>query len=126
MNQVLLDTHTLLWYRTGFSKLSQKSLKAIRKSEVIVSYISLWEIALLLAKKKIELEKGITEFTDALLNDNFKLLNMTSQDLVQTLKPPEIHKDPFDRLLVAQAINRNLTLITKYQFIYQYSVKTLW
>lgn len=126
MNEVLLDTHALLWYRSGDSKLSQKSLRYIQNSEISISYESLWEITLLLYKGKIALEEGITNYTDGLLNGNFKLLNITSHDLERTLKLPDLHKDPFDRLLIAQAINRELTLITKDQFIHQYPVKTLW
>lgn len=126
MTKVLLDTHTLLWYRAGDKKLSSKALKRIQKSEISISSITLWEITILISKNKITLEEGVTNFTEGLLTDEFELLTINAPDLELTLQLPPIHKDPFDRLLIAQAINRDLTLITKDQFIHQYPVKTLW
>jgi len=124
---VLLDTHALIWYRTSHVRLSDFAKAAIDKStNRYVSKASLWEIFLLIEKGKLPFGESASEYIFHLLNDDFIFLEIEISDLEKLPTLPDFHKDPFDRLLIAQALNRNLTLITKDQFINKYPIKTLW
>lgn len=125
--EVLLDTHALIWYRTSHVQLPDSAKIAIEEStNRYVSKASLWEIFLLIEKGKIPFGKSVSEYVFHLLNDDFIFLEIELNDLEKLLALPDVHKDPFDRMLVAQASNRNLTLITKDTFIQKYPVETLW
>lgn len=92
---------------------------------MIVSYISLWEITLLIEKGKIPFDKEISVYLDNLINDDFNFLSIETRDLKRVLELPAIHKDPFDRMLISQAINRNLCLVTKDVLIQKYPEESL-
>lgn len=126
MNRVLLDTHTLIWYRSGDNSLSKTAKKIIEDSELFISYASIWEISLLVEKGRILLNEGVTSFIENLLADNFTLLQFKPADFQTLLELPKIHKDPFDRILIAQAINHKLNMVTKDGLIKKYSIQTLW
>ena len=123
----LLDTHTLIWAITDDDKLSDKAKGIIlSKRDVFVSAASLWEIAIKKSIRKLEMDMTIGEIANAIRQIDIRILNIEPNhlDLIEEL--PDIHRDPFDRLLVAQAQADGLTLITKDKNIIQYSVATLW
>ena len=113
----LLDTHTLLWVLFDDEKLSEKAKHAIRNSEnvIYVSLITYWEIAIKYGIGKLELE-NITpeEIPHKAKEISIDTLEISESDVSTYFKLPKIkHKDPFDRLIIWQAINKNITLITK-------------
>lgn len=124
--KVLLDTHTLIWYRTAHPLLSAKARAALINSEKYISTVTLWEIALLIEKNKLSFSLSPEEYMFHLLNDNFYYINIELEHLKTILTLPKIHKDPFDRMLIAQAISNKITLITKDKLIAKYPVQTLW
>jgi PIN domain nuclease of toxin-antitoxin system len=113
----LLDTHTLLWVLFEDEKLSKKAQKIIRspKNEIYVSLITYWEIALKYGIGKLELENITPEEIPRKAKEiNIDTLAMSERDVSTYFKLPKIkHKDPFDRLIIWQAINENITLISK-------------
>ncbi|MEZ4529156.1 MAG: type II toxin-antitoxin system VapC family toxin [Desulfobacterales bacterium] len=129
----LLDTHVLLWTLFDDDSLSAKAKSAIKNpdNDIYASVVSYWEISLKYAAGKLELE-GVTP--DALpgyaAGIGIETLNV-SENLVSTFYklPRTAHKDPFDRLIIWQAINENIPLISKdgkmpeYQ---KYGLKMLW
>ena len=107
----LLDTHTFLWCLSNNPRLKPDSRKIIRdKSKVVfLSVISVWEIVIKVMSKKLKLNLPIsTLFT----NLEFELLPVKLEHVLSLQNLPPIHKDPFDRMLVAQAKTENLTLLT--------------
>jgi len=129
----LIDTHTLLWVLFEDEKLSEKAKNAIRNSEneIYVSLITYWEIALKYGIGKLELE-NITPEEIPLKAKEINIENLEiSEDVVSTyFKLPKMkHRDPFDRLIIWHAINKNITLITKDKEIKEYKtfgLKILW
>ncbi len=120
----LLDTHTLLWWLSENPILSTeaKTIIATPQNLIFVSAVSAWEISIKKAIGKLEAPDDLEQ---AIAYNNFTPLEITIQDGNLAGKLPNYHNDPFDRMLVAQAMNNNLTIITKDSKIPQYQVKTI-
>ncbi len=129
----LLDTHTLLWTLFEDEKLSAKARDAISnaENEIYVSVISYWEISLKYALGKLELE-GITpdELPEKAKEIDIETMDLSEEDVITFYKLPRLkHKDPFDRLIIWQAIRRDLPLISKDKNMEDYQkfgLVTLW
>ncbi|MEZ4828565.1 MAG: type II toxin-antitoxin system VapC family toxin [Bacteroidia bacterium] len=111
---MLLDTHTFLWYYSGSSDLSEYAKKSIEdpKNEFWVSIVSLWEIAIKYSISKLELDKTFDEFCQDAVNKGFVFLPVDIAHIMQSAKLPFHNRDPFDRILVAQAITENMNFVT--------------
>lgn len=129
----LLDTHTLIWSILDKSKLSQKVTEAIEDIEntILVSSVSLWEISIKFSLGKLQLS-GIKpeELLDVTIKTGYELISISPQDCATSHQlSPTFHRDPFDRMLIWQAIKQDLILVTKDSTIIQYhsaGLKTLW
>jgi PIN domain nuclease of toxin-antitoxin system len=110
--KVLLDTHTLLWWLAGDETLSTKARQVIAspKTIVYVSAASAWEIAI---KKAIGKLQAPDDLVAALAANRFQHLPVTIEHALYAGSLPRHHDDPFDRMLVAQALMENLTIITR-------------
>ncbi len=124
---VLLDTHTLIWFMFDDSKLSETALQTIKtEDKVFVSIASLWELSIKQSLGKIDLAYSVKEISEKCGNANILILPIEPDhlDCIKTL--PDIHKDPFDRLLIAQATAEGMALVTKDTIIPNYGIKTIW
>ena len=109
--KVLLDTQLVLWAMQDSKQLSAAARKQIRAAEAnYVSAASLWEIAIKASLGKLALDSEVLE--EQLGAAGFQPLPITSQHTVQVRKLPMHHRDPFDRMLVAQAMSEPLRLLT--------------
>jgi PIN domain nuclease of toxin-antitoxin system len=120
--RLLLDTHVAIWWDAG-APLAPAALQAIRDAdEVYVSAASAWEVAIKTALGKIRSDRS---FTELCAGSGFVELPVTMQhtDALHTLDA--LHRDPFDRLLVAQARHEQLVLVTRDELLTQYPVATL-
>jgi PIN domain nuclease of toxin-antitoxin system len=108
--RVLLDTHLLLWALASPSKLSKKARQRIDSSEVYVSAASIWEISIKRALGKLEADPA--EVLAAIEPAGFNHLTIIGEHAAKVVTLPPIHKDPFDRLLVAQAGVEPMILLT--------------
>lgn len=113
----LLDTHTLIWSIFAPEQLSLKvtDILANKKNKIFVSTVSLWEISIKVAIGKLEQEKfTIPGFLDFCKQLNFTVLDIIPQNTISYLDLPlfKNHRDPFDRMLIATAIERNLALLS--------------
>ncbi len=129
----LLDTHTLLWVLFKDEELSENARTSIQNSEneIFVSVITFWEISLKYGIGKLELENIIPEEISYKSKEiNIQTLDLTENEASTFFKLPRIkHKDPFDRLIIWQAINRNITLISKDKAMKEYEnfgLRILW
>lgn len=122
---LLLDTHTLLWWLGDDAKLPRKAHEAIAsgENEIFVSAVSLWEIRLKESVGKIKTPKSLVK---AIQDQGFNSLEVTWRHTDSINNLPFIHQDPFDRLLIVQAQLENLSLVTKDPLIKKYKVQTLW
>ena len=125
---LLLDTHTLIWFLNGDEKLSNKAKSAIEdtKNSKIVSIASIWEIAIKLSIEKFKFTKGFKHFLDMVEDNGFEILPITFEHAIELSTLEFIHRDPFDRLLISQCIVDKLIIITKDINIKRYKIKTIW
>ena len=122
----LLDIHAIIWYLIGSNELSINARNLMETKRCFFSFVSLWEIAIKQAKGILNFEINISQLKIVLENEEFIYLNPTEYDIERMKKLPDIHRDPFDRLLISQAIENNLTIMTRDLKIPLYEVKTIW
>ena len=122
----LLDTHAILWYVSGNKELSLNARCVMESEKCFFSYVSVWEIAIKQAKGTLEFEIDIPRLKSVLEDEGFIYLTPTEYDAERIKSLPDIHRDPFDRLLIAQAIENDLSLVTTDSKIPLYDVKTFW
>ncbi len=126
--QNLLDTHTLIWFIDGSKELSQTARHEIEVENAtnFVSIASLWEIAIKVGLGKIELKTPFNQININLSENGFVILPITFEDTLIVSALPFHHRDPFDRIIIAQAMTNKLTIISKdVQFSF-YSSKVIW
>lgn len=129
----ILDTHTYLWVLFEPDKIPKKLKASMSSPDSInhVSIITFWEISLKFALRKIDL-KGVfpDELPGIALKDGFQILNLNVETTASFYKLPKTkNKDPFDRMLAWQAIDKNYHLITKDEGFTEYTslgLKTIW
>ena len=126
--KVLLDTHVLLWWLEGGTKLSRRVRNVIQNQEttVLVSAVSAWEIAIKSEGGKLEAGPLVTDFHRELEREGFAELPIFSQHAIRAgiLQGP--HRDPFDRMLVAQSQAENVPIISKDKLFDEYGVRRIW
>lgn len=126
---LLLDTHTFLWWCAADKQLSPKAVKLISdaKNHVFVSAVSGWEIAIKSRLGKLPLPETPDVFMAAMLKQHaFEVLEISMSHAVAEFDLASHHSDPFDRLLITQAELEGFTLITNDALIAKYDVETLW
>ena len=116
--RLLLDTHLLLWALATPSRLSAKALKQIEGAEVFASTASIWEISIKSALGKIAADPA--EILAAIEPAGFEILPITGTHAAKVFELPLLHKDPFDRMLVAQALCEPLILLTNDEVLRPY------
>jgi PIN domain nuclease of toxin-antitoxin system len=121
--KLLLDTHALIWWLADDRRLgpSARALIADPANEVLVSVVSLWEIAIKVRIGKLEAEIGAVE--RAVVRNNFVRLAITPAHLAALSPLPQHHRDPFDHLLVAQTTVENAIIVSEDINIGLYSVR---
>jgi len=124
----LVDTHALLWFLSGSAKLPKKSREAIKNlnNNCYVSIASIWEIAIKLSLKKLELDFEFNRLSTTLSNNKIDILPLTFDHLIRLTNLKLQHRDPFDRAIICQALVEDLTIITADEQIKAYPVKILW
>jgi len=120
--RLLLDTHLLIWTAGAPDKLSKKARKLIedRDNEIAFSAVSIWEIAIKYALDRPDFRVDPHLVRRGCLDNAMTELPMTSDHAIITASLPPIHRDPFDRLLVAQAMAEGITLLTADETIARY------
>ena len=128
MKKYLLDTHTLIWFIEGNSKLSPTAKDIIEQNteNLIVSIVSIWEIAIKISIGRLILTKNLTEIVLELIMNQVLEATILPESIIQLTDLPYHHRDPFDRLLIAIAKTQNLTIITKDDNYSKYDINVLW
>jgi len=127
--RVLLDTHSLLWFATDSPRLSATAYELIADAtnEASVSIVSLWELAIKISIKKLVVGQPLDQFiAQHLIANRFELLPITIAHILPIAELPVHHRDPFDRLLIAQALVERLPLISADPLFDAYPVTRLW
>ena len=125
---VILDTHTFIWYIEGNTSLTEKAKEVIEFSadNVYLSIISLWEIAIKTGKNKLAMQNEYDDLLVVLNSLNIEALPITFVDTQIYKNLPLHHGDPFDRMIISQAINNSLTIVGCDQSFNDYPIQILW
>lgn len=127
--RLLLDTHAFIWFVDGSPKLSNAARTAIDDVEnlVYLSVASVWELAILVSLQRLKLQRTVKEYVALYTEKNaIDLLPVTIDHIDGIVGLPFHHRDPFDRLLIAQAKSSDLTLVSADNAFKQYDVDILW
>jgi len=120
MTQFLLDTNVVIWLSEDEPRINQiKPLLLLAESDVFISAVTWWEIAIKNRTGKLTID--LEQIRSQALINNFKELPTTSKYMKAYLELPDLHKDPFDHMLLAQAIYSPMRLITGDSFLAEYS-----
>jgi PIN domain nuclease of toxin-antitoxin system len=127
--RLLLDTHAFLWWLDGSRKLSRRARAAIGsgKNECFVSVASGWEIAIKVSLGTLRIEGTLDRFLpEQLAANGFQALGIDLKHAAAVATLPFHHRDPFDRLLAAQALEENLRIVTADAVFARYGVTRVW
>ena len=127
--RVLLDTHALLWWVADSQRLSPSAYRATgdESNDVLISAATAWEIATKHRLGKLQGAEAVAvDIVGTLADQGFDKLPISVEDAARAGALPGIHRDPFDRILIAQAIAHNLVLISNEALFDQYGVRRLW
>ena len=127
MKRLLLDTHALIWFVSNDPNLPVSTREKIESADdVFLSIASLWEMAIKLNIGKLPLQGNFEDIEPQLIAAGITILPLTFADTVQFRYLPLHHRDPFDRILVAQAMNHSLVLISRDVAFDAYDLQRLW
>lgn len=120
MSRFLLDTHVALWWLSAHPRLTDGTRDMISHSECWLSACSVWEVAIKFRLGKLPIAPDVLLTTTR--SSNIRLLSITPEHAppAATVQLPELHSDPFDRLLLAQARKENLILLTADKILVEY------
>ena len=122
-SRLLLDTHTFLWWRSAQSRLGRDAQRAIAEAETVyVSMASAWEVTIKISIGKLRLD---SRFEDGISESGFRALPIAFGHLDRLATLPFLHRDPFDRMLIAQALSDGLTIVSDDRQIADYKVEWL-
>lgn len=122
--KLLLDTHIVVWWGDGSPRLAPAIRAAVTDpaNEVFVSAVCWWELAIKASKGHLAIPPGLRQ---RLRQDGFRDLPITAEHALGVTRLPALHRDPFDRLLVAQALAEGLVLVTHDEIVQRYDVPVL-
>lgn len=127
--RLLLDTHALFWFVTADPQLSPVAQQAIAdpNNEKLVSLVSVWEIAIKHSLGRLNLQMSLPDFVRRhWAPRQVTLLQIKIPHLLEVAALPHHHRDPFDRLLIAQALTENVALVSVDSAFAQYGVPLIW
>jgi PIN domain nuclease of toxin-antitoxin system len=127
--KLLLDTHTFIWWANEPEKLSERAVAACQGSSntLILSVVSVWEMQIKMQLGKLRISRPIEELIKTQQQTNgLQVLSVELAHVLDLANLPSHHKDPFDRLLIAQANIEGATLVSVAPVFTSYSVQLLW
>lgn len=125
---VLLDTHAFLWYFQDSEQLSSEAAEILENTDnaIFLNIASLWEIAIKLGLGKLKLQKPFHDLQEVLTQLAIQIIPITFSDAECYLGLPLHHRDPFDRMLIAQATTHSLVIISQDKQFDAYAIQRVW
>lgn len=126
--RVLLDTHAFLWFLAGDERLSRKALEAMsdENAELFVSAASVWEMAIKASLGRLHLPLPVADYVAEKIHDGFQVMPIDWVHAAAVQKLPFHHRDPFDRLIIAQAQIEKLPLVSGDSTFQKYGIRLIW
>ena len=125
---VLLDNHALLWFYNGDAQLSSTSKNLIKdtSNNCYVSIASIWEVTIKYNIGKLELENSLADLFEFVKRNQISIIPIELKHLLVLSILPLIHRDAFDRIIIAQGMTEKLTVISKDSFFKDYDLPIIW
>jgi PIN domain nuclease of toxin-antitoxin system len=126
--RLLLDTHAFLWFVTGDRRLSRRARRAVEAadSELLISAASVWEVAIKASLGRLTLPKSIHDYVDEKVAAGFIILPIEWVHAAKVAELPFHHRDPFDRLIIAQGLVEGIPIVSGDPEFKTYGAKTVW
>ena len=127
--RILLDTHAFLWWITGDQRLSQRSIECISdgSNELFFSVASGWEIAIKAGLGRIDIPDPLDRFvSEHLFRNHMDVLAIQLSHALHVITLPQLHRDPFDRMLISQAQIEKLPILSSDKLLAAYDVEVIW
>ena len=130
--QILIDTHVLIWFLEGKNMLSKSNRQIITDSNnrIFLSIASLWELAIKISIGKITLNNPLTDVIKQIAVENIEILPILPEHTLQVLTLPFHHRDPFDRIIISQAIIENIDIVSADaifdDYLKDFPIKRIW
>jgi len=126
--ELLLDTHTVIWFIDDNPRLPQRIREMLEDdyNTVYVSMISLWEISIKARRGKLDLKMPMADIVQSLYDNYFDFLSVSIEHIYRLDVLPLHHKDPFDRMLIAQSLVQNMPLVGCDEMFDFYDVRRFW
>ena len=125
---ILLDTHALIWFINGDNQLPVQSIEIIKNIRVrcFVSIASIWEIAIKISLGKLDLNGGFDEISKIMMHYDIDILPISFEHIQKLLSLDFYHRDPFDRIIIAQGLVEKMTIVSKDENFAKYQVQLIW
>lgn len=126
--KLLLDTHTFIWFAENDSKLSNEIKNNIEDPEnlIFISIASIWEMGIKVQLEKLSLKNPLENVVEKIEESGYIILPILPEYVIRLLQLPFHHRDPFDRMIIAQALYEDITVITKDKAFDDYKIKRIW
>ena len=125
----LIDTHTFLWYLEGNSNLSKKARSIISdpQNQILISIASIWEIGIKIALGKLIIDVDLEVLKREIIKNQMEILPLDFEHIKELVNLEQLHKDPFDRILICQSKAEKLSIITKDSNFFNYkNIECVW
>jgi len=125
---LLLDTHVAIWFITDDKNLPSTIKKVIENSlnNCFISIASFWELSIKYSLGKLEIDNSLEEIFNTFEESGFETLPINKADILESARLPFYHRDPFDRIIIAQSASYKLKIITKDAQFNNYPIQLLW
>ena len=125
---LLLDTHTYIWFSTNKPELSSKVKKMIEDSEnySYISIASLWEMSIKISLGKLSIDRALEDVIKDLTDSGIEILPISFEHILKISSLPFHHRDPFDRLIIAQSMCEGMKLLSADVIFDQYTNERIW
>jgi PIN domain nuclease of toxin-antitoxin system len=124
--RVLADTHALVWAINSPELLSRAAFDAFKNEEIVASVASLWELSLKSGKKNSLIDDPLPWWRKYITGHGVATLAIRVADVIELSSLAQIHKDPIDRILVAQSLSEGISIVTRDERLARYGVPTIW
>ena len=125
---IILDTHSFIWFINGDNNLSAKARKEIENPANInfISIASIWEMAIKVSLDRLEIMRPFEDIKNQIDNNGFEILPILFEHTLKLTNLTFHHRDPFDRLIIAQSVVEKMPIISKDKLFDKYKVKRIW
>ncbi len=126
--KILIDTHAFIWFAEDDSQLDETMKRLIEKpaNDIFLSIASIWEMAIKMQLKKLNLDKSIEDIIDLVTLNGFEFLPILPNHIIKLTTLDFNHRDPFDRIIIAQGLYENLKIMSRDTIFDEYGVTRIW